>query len=100
MNYEEALENAFHWSESTPSTVNKQAANAYIRAIPLAYEEAKGMNLPVHDALWVQSLYILNNLRGWRGEEASVSKDVLSNKILLEEWTVNIPERLINTSEL
>ena len=100
MNYEEALENAFHWSESTPSTVNKQAANAYIRAIPLAYEEAQGMNLPIHDALWLQSLYILNNTRGWKGEEARQSKSILSDKKLLTEWVDTIPERLINTSEL
>jgi len=100
MNYDEALENAFNWSESTPSTVNKQACNAYIRAVPLAYEEAKGMKLPIHDALWMQSLYILNNTRGWKGEEARQSKHILSDKKLLTEWVDSIPEDLINISEL
>jgi hypothetical protein len=100
MNYDEALENAFNWSESKPPTMNKQACNAYIRAIPLAYEEAKGMNLPIHDALWVQSLYILNNTRGWKGEEARQSKQILSDKKLLTEWVDSIPEDLINISEL
>ena len=94
MNYEEALENAFKWSESKPSSASKQAANVYIQAIPLAYVEAEGMNLPVQDALWVQTLYILNNLRGWRGEEARLSKDVLNNKVLLGEWIDSIPARL------
>jgi len=100
MNYDEALENAFHWSESTPSTVNKQACNAYIRAIPLAYTEAKGMNLPIHDALWMQSLYVLNNTRGWKGEEARQSKLILSDKKLLMEWVDIVLEKLIKTSEL
>ena len=100
MNYDEALENAFKWSKGKPSSASKQAANAYIQAIPLAYAEAQGMNVPVQDALWVQTLYILNNLRGWRGEEARLSKSILSNKVLLEEWTANIPERLIGIRKM
>jgi len=94
MNYDDALKNAFNWSESRPPTMNKQAANVYIKAIPLAYKEAQAMNLSVHDALWVQSLYILNNTRGWKGEEARQSKEVLSNKELLKEWVDSIPEKL------
>ena len=94
MNYEEALENAFKWAKGKPSSASKQAVSAYIQAIPLAYAEAQGMNIPVQDALWVQSLYILNNLRGWRGEEARVSKSILSNKNLLKEWAITIPQRL------
>ena len=78
--YKKALLKVLDWSQTKPSTVNKEAAKVYVQAMPQAEEEgeyfygnpAKGRSL--------QILYILNNLRGWRGEEAREAKKALNEQ--------------------
>ena len=83
--YKEALDKALDWTSIKPYTVSKDAARAYIQAMPQAEDEgeqfynndAKGRRIGRR----VQLLYILSNLQGWRGEEARTAKAIIKKQI-------------------
>ena len=78
--YQEALGKALTWSKTKPYSMNKEAAQVYIEAIPMAEIEGQQMyNNPARGRA-IQILYILSNLQGWRGEEASESKAILKKQ--------------------
>jgi len=75
--YEQAIGKALEWSKTAPYTMGKGMARTYIEAIPMAELEGKlQYNDPIKGRT-MQIPYILNNLTGWRGQEAREAKDIL-----------------------
>jgi hypothetical protein len=72
-----ALDKALAWSQTTPSSASKGAAQAYILAMPMAEDEGAMMYNSPAKGRATQILYILSNLQGWRGEEAREAKAIL-----------------------
>lgn len=81
MEYREALREAKVWSTSGNYSANKEAAKAYINAMPLAKDEAIQMGLGSDEGEKVQLLYITCNLGSWRGEVAKEAKVALKARI-------------------
>ena len=78
--YKKALVKILDWSQTKPSTANKAAAQAYVQAMPQAEEEGEHFYGNSARGRSIQILYILNNLRGWRGEEAREAKKALNDQ--------------------
>ena len=78
--YKRALVAVLDWSQTKPYTLNKGAAQAYVQAMPLAELEGEQMYGNPAKGRSLQILYILNNLRGWRGQEARQSKKALNEQ--------------------
>ena len=78
--YQEALDKALTWSKTKPGSVYKGAAQAYIEAMPMAEDEGSYFYNNSAKGRAIQLLYILNNLQGWRGEEAREAKSILKKQ--------------------
>jgi len=78
--YPEALTKALAWSKTKPQSMGKGAAQAYIEAMPIAENEGVHFYNSAARGRAVQILYILNNLQGWRGEEAREAKAILKKQ--------------------
>lgn len=86
--YKQALVAVLDWTQTKPYTVNKGAAQAYVQAMPLAEREGEEMyNSPARGRS-LQILYILNNLRGWRGQEARQAKKALNEQYDRDKRTI------------
>ena len=77
---EQALDSAYKWANSQPTTASKGAAKVYIEAVPMAEMEGKLMYNSPAKGRAVQLLYIMSNLNGWRGEEARACKAMLKKQ--------------------
>jgi hypothetical protein len=78
--YKQALVAALDWSQTKPYTPSKGAAQVYIQAMSLAELEGEQLYGNPAKGRSLQILYILNNLRGWRGQEARQSKKALNEQ--------------------
>jgi len=75
--YDQALDCAYKWARSKPTSMSKGAAIAYIEAMSMAEDEGAMMYNSSAKGRAVQILYILGNLQGWRGVEAREAKVIL-----------------------
>ena len=74
----EALESAYRYaSQKQESSIYALNAKVYIEAI----EENRGWDRNPTSADVIQLLYVLENLRFWRGDEAKKSKQILKDYI-------------------
>ena len=78
--YDQALDCAYKWARSKPTSMSKGAAMAYIEAMSMAEMEGQQMYNNPAKGRAVQILYILNNLQGWRGEDAREAKAILKKQ--------------------
>jgi len=79
--YKEALDKALDWTGTKPYTVSKDAARAYIQAMPQAEYEGEQFYNSSAKGRRIQFLYILSNLQGWRGEEARMAKAIIKEQV-------------------
>ena len=79
--YREALDKALDWTSIKPYTVSKNAARAYIQAMPQAEDEGEQFYNSSAKGRRTQLIYILANLQGWRGEEARMAKVIIKEQI-------------------
>ena len=78
--FDQALDVAYKWARSKPTSMNKGAAIAYIEAMSMAELEGEQMYNSRSKGRAVQILYILSNLQGWRGQEARAVKAMLKTQ--------------------
>ena len=78
--YKQALVAVLDWSQTKPYTFNKGAAQAYVEAMPFAEREGEDFYGSPAKGRSLQILYILSNLRGWRGQEARQAKKALNEQ--------------------
>ena len=78
--YKQALQAVLDWTQNKPYTPSKDAARAYVQAMPLAELEGEQMYGDPAKGRSLHILYILNNLRGWRGQEARKFKKALNEQ--------------------
>ena len=78
--YDQALNSAYRWARSQPTTASKGAATVYIEAMTMAEMEGQQMYNNPAKGRAVQILYILSNLQSWRGEEAREAKAILKKQ--------------------
>jgi len=78
--YQDALDSAYKWARSKPTSMGKGAAIVYIEAMSMAELEGMQMYNSPAKGRAVQILYILSNLQGWRGVEAREAKVILKKQ--------------------